>query len=138
MELFFTTNEFINSGRAEFDSFESKHITRTLRKSVGDDLYFTDGLGTRFKGKIIQTTPVLKVNCLIDKQFKRQKPLLTLGVGFIKQNRMDFLIEKATELGVDEFFLFAGKNSNYFSDNISRWQKITRQAIKQSLKIFPA
>lgn len=136
MELFFTEQELIKSDIAEFDAFESRHITRTLRKSVGDEIWFTDGRGSRFRGKIIQTSPILRVSCRIESQFTRSRPALTLGIGLIKQNRMDVLVEKATELGVEKFCFFAGKFSNYFTDNDSRWQKITRQAIKQSLRCF--
>ena len=136
MELFFTEQELIKSDFADFDTFESRHITRTLRKSVGDEIWFTEGMGSLFRGRIIQTNPILRVSCHLEAQLTRPRPALTLGIGLIKQNRMDILIEKATELGVDKFCFFAGKYSNYFTDNDGRWQKITRQAIKQSLRYF--
>jgi 16S rRNA (uracil1498-N3)-methyltransferase len=44
------------------------------------------------------------------------------------------IIEKGTELGVNTFYLFSSKNSQYFTTNIGHWEKIARQAIKQSLR----
>jgi len=49
---------------------------------------------------------------------------------------MDFIIEKGTELGVNKFYFFNSHNTNYYTDNISRWEMITRQAIKQSLRYY--
>jgi 16S rRNA (uracil1498-N3)-methyltransferase len=49
---------------------------------------------------------------------------------------MDYMIEKCTELGVSNFYLIQTRHSNYFSKNISRFEKITRQAIKQSLQYY--
>jgi 16S rRNA (uracil1498-N3)-methyltransferase len=71
---------------------------------------------------------------VLKKEIPIQKPSLSVGFGFIKSNRMDFIFEKGTELGINKFYLFASKNTNYYTDNIKRWEKITRQAIKQSLR----
>jgi 16S rRNA (uracil1498-N3)-methyltransferase len=49
---------------------------------------------------------------------------------------MDILIEKATELGIHKFHIFASKYTNYFTDNTSRWDRISRQAIKQSQRLY--
>jgi 16S rRNA (uracil1498-N3)-methyltransferase len=48
---------------------------------------------------------------------------------------LDILIEKGTELGVNQFFLFASEHTNYYTSNIKHWEKISRQAIKQSNRL---
>lgn len=134
MELFFTETQLIAKNIARFDTFESRHILKTLRKNIGDNLDFTDGMGNLYHGRITHSSPdlIVEYNRVIETPLSR--PEINLGIGFIKQTRMDYIFEKGTELGVNNFYLFASNNTNYYSENISRWQKITRQAIKQSLR----
>jgi 16S rRNA (uracil1498-N3)-methyltransferase len=137
MELFFTNVIDASQSEAEFDSFESQHILKTMRKREGDPLHFTDGKGKLFQGKITDTKPILKVKFTIVKQLPWPPPSISiLGIGFIRPARMDYLIEKATELGINKFHLFASRFTNYYTENTSRWDKIARQAIKQSHRLY--
>jgi 16S rRNA (uracil1498-N3)-methyltransferase len=136
MELFYTDQEHIGSTEAEFDRFESRHILNTLRKKSGDEIQFTDGCGRLYSGIIYQTLPVLKVHHTLLQESGPAAVSVQLAIGFIRPARMDFIIEKGTELGVQKFYLLATHYSNYFTPNIRRWQKIARQAIKQSLRLF--
>lgn len=137
MELFFSN--VIDKGRseAEFDSFEAQHVLKTLRKREGDSVRFTNGRGSLFQGQITTTKPVLKVQFKLVKQLPWPPPFLSiLGLGFIRPSRLDYLIEKTTELGINKFHLFSSRYTNYFTENTSRWDRITRQAIKQSQRLY--
>lgn len=134
MELYFTYSDNITENEAEFDKFESQHLIKTMRKKAGDTFYFTDGKGKLFKGKITVIKPRLKVQHTLIRFNYKPKISLTIGVGFIRHSRLDMIIEKGTELGVNTFYLFSSKNSQYFTTNIGHWEKIARQAIKQSLR----
>ena len=134
MDLFFTDFPDFDTNTARFDAFESKHILKTMRKKTGDELDFTDGKGNLYHSWIIKSHPELIVEYKQVTEMPLPKPRISLGIGFIKQTRMDFILEKGTELGISNFYIFASQNSNFYTENISRWQKITRQAIKQSLR----
>jgi 16S rRNA (uracil1498-N3)-methyltransferase len=137
MELYFTEPENISSAQAEFDSFESRHIIKTMRKKEGEPLHFTDGRGNLYAGRIIATHPVLRVSCQAEKKGVWPSPVQSvLGVASIRPARMDILIEKATELGITRFVLFSSRFSNFQIKNSKRWEKITRQAIKQSNRFY--
>ena len=136
MELFYTDPEHITGTDAEFDHFESQHILKTLRKKTGDEIHFTDGRGRLYSGIIDKTRPVLKVRHTLVKESAPSAVSVSLAVGFIRPARMDFIIEKGTELGVQKFYLLSTQHSNFFTANTLRWQKIARQAIKQSLHLF--
>jgi 16S rRNA (uracil1498-N3)-methyltransferase len=137
MELYFTNSENIAETEAEFDSFESRHILKTMRKKEGDSIHFTDGRGCLYLGRIVATKPLLKVQHELVKQLHWPPPTLTiLGIGFIRPSRMDFLIEKTTELGVNRFYIFSSHFTTYFTKNSVRWEKIARQAIKQSNRLY--
>jgi len=134
MELYFTNSENIKDNEAIFDAFESRHLCKTMRKRIGDTLFFTDGRGRLFQGKITEIKPNIKVHHKLVNHNNESNISLTVGVGFIRHARMDFIIEKGTELGVKKFYLVSSRNSQYYTSNMQRWEKISRQAIKQSLR----
>lgn len=136
MELFFNNNCDKNINEIVFDSFESSHICKSKRKKIGDSINFTDGCGNLYQGQIKQIKPEVVSECKFVEQANFPDREIIMAVGFIRPNRLDFLIEKATEIGINKFILFSSQNSNYYTENIGRWQKITRQAIKQSLRYF--
>jgi 16S rRNA (uracil1498-N3)-methyltransferase len=136
MDLFYHNIISGSNAIAEFDDFERQHIVNTYRKKLGDIILFTDGAGCLFKGNIIKIKPKLIVEYTLIEKHTTPKIVYSLGIGFIRPARLDFIIEKGTELGILKFYLFSSKYSNYFTENIARWQKIARQAIKQSLRYF--
>lgn len=134
MEIFFSQNADRESNESEFDEFETRHILKSKRKRIGDELHFTNGRGDLFLGKIKTIKPrvICKSNWITNTPLPKNK--IALAVGFIRPNRLDFLVEKITEIGVNEIILFGSKNGNYSTENIARWIKISRQAIKQSVR----
>jgi 16S rRNA (uracil1498-N3)-methyltransferase len=134
-ELFYSNQVDQRSKTAKFDAFESQHISKALRKTEGETIEFTDGKGNAYRGSIICSKPVVEVS-FNSLDTTGQPPIsdALLAVGFIRHNRMDIIIEKCTELGIHRFFLFSARYSNYFTENTSHWQKIMRQAMKQSLR----
>jgi len=135
MELFY--NKDAKEGfEVKFDKFESNHILKSMRQKIGDEIYFTNGCGSLFKGIITTIKPEVNTNCTLIKTIPPDTHKIIMAVGFIRQNRLDFLIEKITEIGVHKIVLFASQNSNYYSNNIEKFQKITRQAIKQSQRLY--
>ena len=137
MEMYFTESDNIHKDHAVFDSFESRHILKTMRKKSGEPIHFTDGKGRLYQGEITTTHPLLKVRPqLVEEHPWPLKFRTILGIGFIRPARLDILIEKATELGISHFYLFFSQHSNYRTDNSNRWEKISRQAMKQSNRLI--
>jgi 16S rRNA (uracil1498-N3)-methyltransferase len=136
MELFYHEHADKNASQIIFDDFESSHILKSKRKKTGNEIHFTNGRGDLFKGIISETKPKTKCSCTWINHYPLSNNKFTLAVGFIRPNRLDFLIEKITELGIHKIIIFGSQNSNYFSDNTERWYKIARQAIKQSLRYY--
>jgi 16S rRNA (uracil1498-N3)-methyltransferase len=134
MELFFTYSDNISDYEATFNESEARHILKTMRKKLNDILHFTDGMGRLYQGEITRIKPNLTVKHTLLKHENGPLITLTIGVGFIRHPRMDFVIEKGTELGVNKFILFSSEYSQYFTQNIVHWQRIAQQAIKQSLR----
>lgn len=116
---------------------ESGHCVRVLRKSVGDTIFVTDGAGSRFRCLISDAHPRHVSLDILDQQtyIPAWGVRITLGVAPTKNaDRMEWLIEKATEIGVDEIVLLKCEHSERKTINIGRLRKIMVSAMKQSLK----
>jgi 16S rRNA (uracil1498-N3)-methyltransferase len=88
--------------RCEIDGNAANHITRVLRLRNGDELTVFDGRGGEYAARI---DIIRKDTVLIDvrdhRALTRESPLhLTLAQGISRGERMDLVIQKATELGV--------------------------------------
>lgn len=136
MELFYAEPKHITDQRITLDDFEKKHLLQTLRKQPGEIIHVTDGLGNLYNCLIIKNRK--EISAEIQSVEQKPAPLLnlSLGIGFIRPARIEMVLEKGTELGVTNFYLFKSEFANYHSDNVKRYQKILRQALKQSLRFY--
>ena len=105
MQLFYDPTLTIDTQEFRFDKTESKHIMRVLRKKEGDQLHITNGKGLLFIGKI---SLALASKCVvqIEKVHQEAKPwnyYLHIAIAPTKNmDRLEWFIEKATEIGIDE------------------------------------
>ena len=138
MQLFY--NKFITETSKEirFNKEESRHIFKVLRKQEGSILNLTNGKGFFFKARLIQSN--LK-NCMATVlEVKKQEPLpysLHLAVAPTKLNdRYEWFLEKATEIGVTEITPIICEHSEREIIKIERFDKKIQSAMKQSLNAF--
>lgn len=136
MELFYAHPENISGSAIRLDDFEARHLVKTLRKNIGDIIDITDGCGKHYSGRITSLKPNLLIEIDAINEIPSQEKKFALGIGFIRPSRLEFVMEKCTELGVTAFYLFRSEYANYFSDNRERFEKILRQAIKQSMRFY--
>ncbi len=84
---------------------ESHHLLRVLRKTTGDEIRVSDGEGKQYSCVLVNADseiPKATLKILQIHQEESLKPKIHLACALLKNQRMDWLIEKATELGVDE------------------------------------
>ncbi len=70
---------------------------------------------------------------------KEEKPVLTLGFPLIQEKKVDFILQKATELGASNFIPFFSTRSFKKKPNqkkIERWKKIIKEASRQSERLW--
>jgi len=137
MQLFF--NPDINSSITEFtfNKEESNHIVRVLRKKEGDHLYITNGNGFLFKVKIIIANDKKCLAQIIssEEETKNWEYHLHIAIAPTKINdRFEWFLEKATEIGIDEITPIICDNSERKVIKLERMQKVLVSAVKQSLK----
>jgi 16S rRNA (uracil1498-N3)-methyltransferase len=118
---------------------EVKHIRKVLRLKEGDEITVFDGLGKEFKGTIVEerrSSVVIRIEHVISST--RDSPLeVTLAQSLLKGEKMDYLIQKATELGVKDIVPFLSSRSVPFLEKSKRlkrhhrWARIAVEASKQ-------
>lgn len=116
----------------------AKHIVRVLRMQVGDKLILTDGKGTKARAQIIETS---KTKCKVfieELQHHEQHPSnVSLGISFTKNSaRMEWLFEKATEIGIKEIFPMLTNRTERTKLKRERYEKIFVSAMLQSQQSF--
>lgn len=116
---------------------ESTHCCRVLRMREGDHIYVTDGRGHRFECVILEAHPKhTSVEILSMEEIKPWWGFrLELCVAPSKNmDRMEWLVEKAVEIGVDRITLMKCQRSERKALRIDRLEKIAVSAMNQSLK----
>lgn len=137
MQLFF--NQEISSSTTEFkfDKIESRHIVKVLRKTEGDTLFITNGKGFLFTAEVIVASDkkcLVKIIDSIEKE-KSWNYHLHIAIAPTKLNdRIEWFLEKATEIGIDEITPIICHHSERKIVKLERFEKIVLSAMKQSLK----
>lgn len=138
MPKFFTTN--INENKAVIDSEDVRHIKNVLRLKIGDEVEVCDGKGCDY-GCEISDIKDKEIVCIIkEKRFADTEPpvRLTLYQGLPKASKMDYIIQKNTELGISKIVpcelarcVVKLDDSKSAAKKTARWQKIAEEAAKQ-------
>src|SRR5690348_4269080 len=129
--------EEIRGGRAEVSGDEAHHLTRVLRVEAGQkyeipdnrDVYLAEVAAAR-KDRVSFT--------VIEKLAAPEAPVrLVLVAALIKFDRMEWMLEKATELGAAAIVPFAAERSEKgleraAAKRLPRWRKIVREASEQA------
>ena len=123
----------------ELPAEEAAHASRVLRLESGDEVFLIDGTGCFFKA---QLTLVTKGRCLYDiverlPQEKTWNGRIAVAMAPTKViDRVEWTLEKATEIGVDEFSLLNCAFSERRNVKLERLDKIVVAAVKQSRKAW--
>jgi 16S rRNA (uracil1498-N3)-methyltransferase len=141
MQLFYNAEITSKTTQVTFDKTESRHIVRVLRKNAGDTIYITNGYGQLFTSKIEIANDkkclVFIVN--VENFTKHWNYYLHIAIAPTKLNdRFEWFLEKATEIGIDEITPIICHHSERKILKTDRMEKIIHSAAKQSLKYhFP-
>lgn len=138
MQLFFNPQLDSSVSQFSFDSEESRHIVKVLRKKIGDELQITNGRGYLFLAKIIEADSKHCRAEITGTQKNHQKMhWLHMAVAPTKMNdRFEWFLEKATEIGVNEITPVICERSERRVIKRDRMERVVQAAMKQSLRTF--
>lgn len=138
MQLFYNSDIKQGDTTFFFDKEESKHIVKVLRKKESDKIILTNGLGYLFKSEIISASEKKCEIRITNVQFYEPTSYhIHVAVAPTKMNdRLEWFLEKATEIGIHEITPIICDNSERKVYKIDRAEKIVQSAIKQSLQFY--
>ena len=118
---------------------ESRHVVKVLRCAPGDEITLTDGRGTLYRALVREADPRrCTVEVVATQERCGQLPYrLTLAVAPPKNpERFEWMLEKATEIGVEAIVPLDCRHSERHTVNLRRSEHIVAEAMKQSLKCY--
>ncbi|WP_299522212.1 16S rRNA (uracil(1498)-N(3))-methyltransferase [Winogradskyella sp.] len=138
MQLFYNPNISEHSEEFDFDKDESRHIVKVLRKKVGDNIHITNGQGWLFEAQLTLADIKHCTVAIVSKTLQPKRNYnLHLAVAPTKMNdRYEWFLEKATEIGIDEITPIICDNSERKVVKLERFEKIIQSAMKQSLQCY--
>lgn len=141
---FFAPPSAFNFGKrtVTLASDEARHLREVLRLKAGDEVQVFDGEGKEFRAAVSQARrefAELEIGDEID-AMRPESPLeLTLAVALLKGEKFDLVVQKGTELGVNQFVPLITRYADIRlrdeadgAKRVARWQRIALEAAKQS------
>ncbi len=132
MKRFLVDEKLVEGAKLSLSVEESKHATRVMRLGIGSKILLTDGKNHEAEAEILEigkSGTFVKVISVRTAQARSHKVELLQAT--LKGNRMDWLVEKATELGVDALHVVDSQFS-VAGDRAERWARLAHAAMKQS------
>ena len=135
MQLFYHPEVSEADKEVIFPREESKHIVKVLRKKVGDKLHLTNGKGWLFVTELIAANQNSCTARIVRSEKETPAPYhLHMAVAPTKMNdRYEWFLEKATEIGVHEITPVICDHSERKVVKLNRFDRVLQSALKQSL-----
>ncbi len=137
MHIFYTPD--IESEKYTLSEEESKHCTRVLRLDVGSKLNLVDGKGGFYEAVVEDPHPKRTVLKILSQQrnYGKRNFYLHIAVAPTKNiERIEWFLEKATEIGIDEITPLICDRSERRDIKAERLNKVIVSAAKQSIKAY--
>jgi 16S rRNA (uracil1498-N3)-methyltransferase len=134
----------IEDNTALIEGGDVNYLKNVLRLKVGDEVSIMDSKSKEYSAKItVIDKDMIKVDLIAEKHPKSEsKVKLTLAQGIPKNPKMDFVVQKATELGVLRIIPVKTERSIVKIEGekeeikVNRWQKIAKEAAEQSGRLI--
>jgi len=139
MRYFFADKTVTPGAKMTLKGSDVRHIKKVLRLQPGDGIGLFDGLGAAYTARIQNFVPDgIVVEVLSSAPAMTDSPVeIIIAQAFLKDKKMDGLARQLTELGAAKWIPFFAERSvpapdrRRLAGRLERWQKISREAIKQ-------
>ena len=140
MPVLFVSAERIDQQTISVTGDVLVHLRDSLRITVGETLWLNNGQGAKFRVAITEVSKRAVTARILEttQEPPHQAPRLILGQSLLKGEKMDWVIQKATELGVSEIVPIESQHSvvqlkaDRVDHQLARWQRIALEAAQQS------
>ncbi|MFQ5543892.1 MAG: 16S rRNA (uracil(1498)-N(3))-methyltransferase [Nitrospiria bacterium] len=142
MPVYFISSSQIQGKHIEIDPSLSHHLCHVLRTRLGDLVRLVDESPKRYTARVV---PARAGQFSLEIEHEELAPsstrlFLRLGVGLLKRDQMDWIVQKATELGVSRISPVVTNRGvvrprpERLSNQHKRWMKIAKEAAQQSCR----
>lgn len=139
---FMITSRSVRNGYASFDGDLFNHMVRVLRLGTGTPLILVDERGREYHGVIDQVDRewvVVKITeeLVVSDESENGTARITICQALPKGEKTELILQKGTELGAHDFWLFGGRRSvarvreDQQAAKLERWNRITAEAARQ-------
>ena len=139
MQLFYTNQISLDKNSCFLTEEDSYHCIKVLRRKEGEIIHITDGQGNLITGVIANQDSkktFISINHISFSNFNNNKNL-TIAIAPTKNtDRIEWFVEKATELGIGKIIFILTDRGERTKINLERLQKISISAMKQSNQLF--
>lgn len=140
MPVLFVSPECIDRQTISVTGDVLVHLRDSLRITVGETLWLNNGQGAKCRVAITEVSKRAVTARILEtiQEPPRETPRLILGQSLLKGEKMDWVIQKATELGVSEIVPIESQHSvvqlkaDRVDHQLARWQRIALEAAQQS------
>ena len=135
----FYSKSIVENNRIVLNPEESHHCVRVLRKQAGDLLVCTDGTGNYYECELTDPNPQHAELVVIKHiaEYEKKSYRLHIAIAPTKNNdRMEWFLEKATEIGVDEITPLLCEHSERKVLKQERMERVIESAMKQSQQTY--
>ena len=137
MDAFYAPVKYISEKTVRLEGEEHHHLVHVMRKKIGEEIFTADGEGAMYRVRIA----LLHRDHAVCEIIERLPGYNELDSGVIliqallkNPNKMDWIIEKATELGVSRIFPVTTERTLTGKDKHDRWEALALAAMKQSMR----
>lgn len=140
MPIFFVAQACIAPPTISITGDLLTHLRNSLRVTKGEAIWFGNGEGTRFMAEITDVSKGAITAHIIEtiREPARRTPRLILGESLLKGEKMDWVVQKVTELGISKIIPIESRHSviqlkaDRVDHQLARWQRIALEAAQQS------
>ena len=140
MPVFFLPPDAITPPSITVPPSLQTHLRDSLRLELGEQIWVCDGQGTRYLMELTRVTKQELTGRILSTSQEplRTAPRLRLAQALLKGEKMDWVIQKATELGVSEIIPLQSRHTivqlrpERLDAQLARWQRIALEAAQQS------
>lgn len=139
MRRFYVNPNSIHDAQLTLNGDEARHITNVLRLQPADMIVVFDGSGYDYEVRLSSVTSLVVTGEVLSRGMTTTEPpvAITLVQGLAKGEKMDYIIQKSVELGVNRIIPIQSDHSvvkldhNRASSKVQRWNRMTVEACKQ-------
>lgn len=141
---FFVSPEDVDGDEAVLRGDQARHLAVVLRARPGMAVSLADGVGTRFRARVVAADPdAVRLELLDREAMSPPRPSLTVVHALPKGRKLDEVVEKLSEIGVDRLVPVHSARSQVRLDAAkavkaqARWEAVALAAAKQSRRVRP-